>query len=66
LRELDILSEAFPPNFASSIPLFKEGAVMTDRFIEKLICREQDLQEEDTVLRVYRPSPLAKFIQRNS
>ena len=37
-----------------------------NNFIEKLICREQDLQEEDTVLRVYRPSPLAKFIQRNS
>ncbi|MDX2187999.1 MAG: response regulator [Opitutaceae bacterium] len=60
LRALDILAAPYPPPSVSAVPLFKEGVVLTSRFLEKLRYQVESTQAVEKA-DVWRPSALAVY-----
>jgi hypothetical protein len=60
VHALDILAGQFPPREISSVPIFNEGVVMTNRFIEKMLTHDVALQQGECVS-LRRPTKLARY-----
>jgi hypothetical protein len=60
VNDFDILAGPFPPREVSSVPMFNQGAVMTPRFIEKMMTHDVAMQQGECVS-VRRPSKLARY-----
>jgi len=60
LRLLDVLAEAYPPPQVNEVPLLNRGAILNDRYIEKLTAFAEATSEQHPIP-VYSPTPLATF-----
>ncbi len=60
IEELDVLSEQFPSNSVSAVPLFNGGVVLTPRFIDRIAHHAEHTGNKQSVS-VFRPSPLARY-----
>ncbi|WP_404421639.1 response regulator transcription factor [Nibricoccus sp. IMCC34717] len=60
LRALDILAAPYPPPAVSAVPLFKEGVVLSTRFLEKLRYQVESTQVGGNA-DIWRPSALAAY-----
>ena len=58
LRLLDVLAEAYPPPQVNEVPLLNRGAILNDRYIEKLTSFAEATSEQHPIP-VYIPTPLA-------
>lgn len=63
LRLLDVLAEAYPPPQVNEVPLLNRGAILNDRYIEKLTSFAEATSEQHPIP-VYIPTPLATFFHR--
>lgn len=61
LQVTDIMAEAFPPPEINEVALLSKGAVLTERFIEKLTALDE-VAEEKLAVPVYACSPLARYV----
>ena len=60
LRLLDVLAAAYPPPHVNEIPLLNRGAILNDRYIEKLTTFAEATSEQHPIP-VFVPTPLAVF-----
>ncbi len=63
LNPNDILAEAFPPPAVSSIPFLNQGAVLHERYIDK-ITAFTDTEFADLKVSVYKPTALAVYFNK--
>ena len=63
LRQLDVLAAAYPPPHVNEVPLLNRGAILNDRYIEKLTSFAEATSEQHPIP-VYIPTPLAVFFNR--
>ena len=63
LRLLDVLATAYPPPNVNEVPLLNRGAILNDRYIEKLTSFAEATSEQHPIP-VYVPTPLAAFFNR--
>ncbi|HLP03550.1 MAG TPA: response regulator transcription factor [Opitutaceae bacterium] len=63
LRIYDVLAEAYPPPSVNEVALLNRGAILNDRFIEKLASFAEATSEQHPIP-VYAPTPLAAFFNR--
>lgn len=60
LRQLDVLAAAYPPPHVNEVPLLNRGAILNERYIEKLTSFAEATSEQHPIP-VYSPTPLAVF-----
>ncbi len=60
LRHLDVLAEAYPPPNINEVALLNRGAILNERYIEKLTAFAEATSEQHPIP-VYVPTPLAAF-----
>jgi len=65
LRSFDILAECFPPSEQSGISLFNRGAVLNERYIEKMISYSETSGYRQPV-KIFKATPLTRQFQRKS
>lgn len=63
LRLHDVLADAYPPPHVNEVALLNRGAILNDRYIEKLTAFAEATSEQHPIP-VYVPSPLAVFFNR--
>ncbi len=63
LRSLDVLAAAYPPPAVNEVALLNRGAILNERFIEKLAAFAEATSEQHPIP-VYPPTPLALFFNR--
>ncbi len=63
LRLHDVLADAYPPPKVNEIPLLNRGAILNERYIEKLSAFAEATSEQYPIP-VYVPTPLAAFFNR--
>ncbi|MFT3831279.1 MAG: response regulator transcription factor [Opitutaceae bacterium] len=63
LRVCDVLAEAYPPPTVNEVALLNRGAILNERFIEKLAAFAEATSEQHPIP-VYAPTPLAAFFNR--
>jgi hypothetical protein len=59
----DILADAYPPPKVHEVALLNRGAILNERFIEKLTSFAEATSEQHPIP-VYSPTPLAAFFNR--
>lgn len=60
LRHLDVLAAAYPPPNVNEVALLNRGAILNDRYIEKLTAFAEATSEQHPIP-VYVPTPLTLF-----
>lgn len=63
LRMFDVLADAYPPPKVHEVALLNRGAILNDRYIEKLTAFAEATSEQHPIP-VYSPTPLAAFFNR--
>jgi CheY-like chemotaxis protein len=60
LRLHDVLAESYPPARIHEVPLLNRGAILNDRYIEKITAFAEGTSEQHPIP-VFTPTPLAAF-----
>jgi CheY-like chemotaxis protein len=60
LRMLDVLAEAYPPSRVHEVSLLNRGAILNERYIEKITAFAEATSEQHPIP-VFTPTPLAMF-----
>ena len=63
MRSNDVLAENFPPTENADIALFKQGTVLNEHYIEKMIAYTETSDNRQPV-KVFKATPLTRHFQR--